>query len=65
MNGGTSCALSASGEAYCWGMNAFGTVGDGTTTRSIETNARHYAGGGDVYHDSGGWVACMCLDDHK
>jgi alpha-tubulin suppressor-like RCC1 family protein len=30
-----SCALNAVGEAYCWGHNTFGEVGDGTiTTRS-------------------------------
>ena len=33
-----SCALTAGGEAYCWGHNDFGEVGDGTlTTRSTPT----------------------------
>lgn len=41
---GTSCALSTSGRAYCWGNGANGRRGDGTTT-STQTDARPVAGG--------------------
>jgi hypothetical protein len=38
-----TCGLSTSGEAYCWGQNDQGQLGDGTTTRRIVPT--HVAGG--------------------
>ena len=49
-----SCGLSSSGEAYCWGFNAYGQLGNGTTTS--RSTAWPVAGGLTFTQISaGGW----------
>ncbi len=56
-----TCALRANGEVWCWGLNGFGQVGDGTTAtrlspvKSLVPNARAVA--------AGAWHSCATLLD--
>jgi alpha-tubulin suppressor-like RCC1 family protein len=42
----TTCARLSSGAAWCWGQNAYGQVGDGTTTnRPLPTRVANLGSG--------------------
>jgi alpha-tubulin suppressor-like RCC1 family protein len=55
---GHTCALTASGRAYCWGQNTFGQVGDGTnvdraTPIRVRTELRFNRLSAGAYHTCG------------
>ena len=35
VNGGSTCGVDVAGVGYCWGLNKWGQVGDGTTTTRL------------------------------
>lgn len=52
-----TCALSAAGQAYCWGSNQYGQLGDGTGTQ--RTRPRLVAGGHSwASLTAGHWHTC-------
>ena len=55
---GHSCALTASGMAFCWGQNAWGQLGDGTQTDRaspvvVSTDVRFRSLSAGAYHTCG------------
>jgi hypothetical protein len=57
-----SCARVGSGDsAVCWGLNADGQYGDGSTTNRVAASAfgGGVAGVSEIY--AGGWATCMTL----
>jgi alpha-tubulin suppressor-like RCC1 family protein len=55
---GSSCALLVSGAVRCWGANAFGQLGDGSTTDRNSPAAVSTLGSGVRAIDVGGSHAC-------
>lgn len=57
-----TCGVTVSGEAYCWGRNPLGQLGDSSTTaRDVPTPVY----GGIVFHDiaAGGLHTCALVED--
>jgi len=54
---GHACGVTASGEAYCWGANDQGQLGDGTTT-STQTAVRVATSLRFTQIDGGQWHTC-------
>jgi len=44
-NAGYSCGLASGGQAYCWGLNGFGQLGDNTVTQRRSPVAVHQPAG--------------------
>ncbi len=62
-----TCAINIFGEAFCWGVNATGQLGDGSTTdQSIPVMVQSVGGGGFlngvVQISAGGFHTCGLLD---
>ena len=59
-----ACGLSAAGKAYCWGWNAFGQLGDGTTTDAVHPVA---VAGALTFEElrAGGQHTCGIAKDHR
>ena len=45
---GTACSVTTQGNALCWGDNAYGGIGNGTTTRMTSPSLVQVAGGGSA-----------------
>lgn len=59
--GQTTCEVRPGGDAWCWGDNAYGQVGDGTTTtRPVRARVK---GSGWATVSTGGAVTCGTKDD--
>jgi alpha-tubulin suppressor-like RCC1 family protein len=53
-----SCSLTAGGSVSCWGHNAHGQLGDGTTTQHTVPTAVPGLGSGVTAIAIGGWHSC-------
>ena len=67
LSGGESpytCAVTPDSRAYCWGLNVFGQVGDGTTTQRVNPVA---VAGGYAFTkvSTGNYHTCGITPNHK
>lgn len=61
-----TCVATNFGNAYCWGDNWYGQLGDGTNTDTYEPTSVHLPFGRDaVSIAAGGWHSCSILDNGK
>ena len=61
---GTTCAVAADGDAYCWGTNGSGQIGDGSTTnRSSPTRVLAPDGVSFRQISTGGSTTCAVSTD--
>ncbi|HEX5386404.1 MAG TPA: Ig-like domain-containing protein [Gemmatimonadales bacterium] len=62
-----ACGVSTSGAGFCWGSDAFGQVGDGTTGGTPITPAPQAVAGGIAFIaiDAGYTHACGVAADHR
>src|SRR5664280_1169219 len=53
-----TCALAPSGQAYCWGLNGYGQLGDNSTTDRSTPVAVQQGGVTFTSITGGGWHTC-------
>jgi len=58
-NDATDCAI-ANGDLYCWGVNTYGTVGDGTTTNRANPTKVQGALAGKTVTDVSVSISAVC-----
>ena len=62
---GTTCFRRANGDLYCWGLNSFGQIGDGTLTdRPAPTQVQGISGNA-AQVGVGGWHSCARTTDGR
>jgi alpha-tubulin suppressor-like RCC1 family protein len=61
---GHTCAIRDSGRIFCWGWNAFGTLGDGTTTTRLSPQ-RVIGLTGMTGVSAGGYHSCALQSDGR
>lgn len=64
----STCALTTDGDAYCWGWNTFGNIGNGTTSNSstpLAVNMSSLGGKKFRYISTGSFGPCAISTDNQ